>query len=133
MDGQPDLQQYVSSEDVAKDKDLYLEKNEKNEFITNYKGDFIYKRPYTGRKNYHNRYRKLSMTVTLSDPEQYEGGDFVIDRGPHYKGERYWVAEEIKTRGSVIVFPSFVPHRIEPIKSGVRYSLVMWSIGPKWA
>lgn len=132
MDGQPDVQLYISWDDINKDKDLYLEKNEKGEFLTDYKGGFIIKRPYTSRENYHNKYRKLSMTVTLSDPNQYEGGDFIIDRGPHFKGDRYYVAEEIKPKGSIIVFPSFLYHRVAPVTKGIRHSIVMWSIGPKW-
>ena len=32
-------------------------------------------------------------------------------------------------KGSVIVFPSFVEHRVKPVTRGKRYSLVIWSLG----
>ena len=37
---------------------------------------------------------------------------------------------EIRPRGSVIVFPSFVWHRVKPVTKGVRYSVVAWYGGP---
>ena len=37
--------------------------------------------------------------------------------------------KEFLPKGSVIVFPSFVWHRVKPVTKGVRYSLVAWSIG----
>ena len=36
---------------------------------------------------------------------------------------------EFKFKGSVIVFPSFIFHRVRPVLSGIRYSLVLWSVG----
>ena len=36
---------------------------------------------------------------------------------------------EIRPRGSIIVFPSFVWHRVKPVTSGTRYSLVVWHLG----
>ena len=38
-------------------------------------------------------------------------------------------AKEILPKGSIIVFPSFVWHRVKPVTSGVRYSLVLWNLG----
>ena len=71
------------------------------------------------------RIRKLSMTIPLVDGSEYEGGDFM------YKlptGEEI-VVEEARTKGSVIVFPSFVQHKVAPVTSGKRYSLVCWILG----
>jgi PKHD-type hydroxylase len=63
--------------------------------------------------------RKLSITVQLSDPSEYDGGDFGILRGRN---------EEIlpKGKGTVLVFPSFLLHRVSPVTRGTRRSLVMW-------
>ena len=36
---------------------------------------------------------------------------------------------EIRPQGSVIVFPSFVWHRVTPVTKGTRYSLVLWTCG----
>jgi PKHD-type hydroxylase len=68
--------------------------------------------------------RKLSIVVQLSSPDDYEGGEF----------EFFDLAQPVdfKKRGSVLVFPSFFLHRVLPVTSGTRYSLVSWIEGPKW-
>lgn len=71
--------------------------------------------------------RKLSIIVQLSDPSEYEGGDFQLD--PQYP---QMDSKQIKTKGTVIVFPSFINHRVTPITKGVRRSLVSWVQGPKF-
>ena len=38
-------------------------------------------------------------------------------------------ATEILPKGSIIIFPSFVWHRVKPVTKGTRYSLVMWNLG----
>ena len=73
--------------------------------------------------------RKLSMTVNLNNSNNYEGGDLKFDLGPHSTGNRYQVCEESKKQGSIIVFPSFIPHQVTPVEKGTRYSLVLWSSG----
>lgn len=78
-----------------------------------------------------NKVRKISMTVNLSDPNDYEGGNLKFDLGPHIK-ERYKVCEEIRPQGSVIIFPSFSYHCVTPVTSGTRYSLVLWCLGKPW-
>ena len=40
--------------------------------------------------------------------------------------------KELRKKGTVIVFPSFVWHRVKPVLSGTRYSLVCWSLGQPW-
>ena len=76
--------------------------------------------------------RKLSMTVNLSKPEDYDGGNLKFDWGPHQKesqGPRFKECTEIRPRGSIIVFPSFMYHQVTPVTRGVRYSLVMQNRG----
>jgi hypothetical protein len=87
---------------------------------------------WTHNPEWDGKVRKLSMTVNLTDPDEYSGGEFQIDRGPHYSEDRYYNVEEIKPRGSIIVFPSFVYHQVTPVTKGERKSLVMWTLGPKW-
>ena len=70
--------------------------------------------------------RKLSASIQLSDPSTYEGGEFQL-----YDGETP-IVPEIKNQGSVIVFDARDWHRVTPITSGVRYSLVMWAVGPRF-
>jgi len=68
--------------------------------------------------------RKLSCSIQLCHPNEYEGGDLQF-RTPN--GE--FTATEIKPKGSICVFPSFVTHRVTPVTSGIRQSLVMWNMG----
>jgi PKHD-type hydroxylase len=72
--------------------------------------------------------RKLSMTIWLNDPDEYEGGEFDIEiKGPR-EDIRY---ETLKlSKGSIIIFPSDKWHRVRPVTSGVRKSLVTWFRGP---
>ena len=67
-------------------------------------------------------FRKLSATVQLSDPADYEGGQLVL-MSPEGK------AMASRERGSVVVFPSYVWHQVRPVKRGVRHSLVQWVSG----
>tara|TARA_A100000172_G_scaffold67880_1_gene47607 strand:- start:20 stop:610 length:591 start_codon:yes stop_codon:yes gene_type:complete len=72
--------------------------------------------------------RKLSMTIWLNDPDEYEGGEFDIEVDGPYKDLRY---ESLKLpKGSIIVFPSNSWHRVRPVTSGERKSLVGWFSGP---
>lgn len=85
--------------------------------------------------NFHNKIRKLSMTVQLSDPEDYTGGEFEIATNDFEPGKERKIIEisEIRPRGSILVFPSFLYHRIKPIKKGIRKSLVLWTVGRPFA
>jgi PKHD-type hydroxylase len=78
--------------------------------------------------------RKLSLVVQLSDPDDYEGADLefldvVEDYEPAERDE--WRAA-VRARGSVVVFPAFEYHRVTPLRSGVRRSLVCWVSGPRF-
>jgi PKHD-type hydroxylase len=72
--------------------------------------------------------RKLSMTVNLTDETTYEGGDLMLDFGPHSAKGQYKISEA-REQGTIIIFPSFLYHCVSPVTSGTRYSLVMWSLG----
>ena len=81
--------------------------------------------------NSHGKIRKLSVTVTLSDPKDYKGGELEFDfrnLDPDKK-RNIKKCTEILPKGSLIVFPSFVWHRVCPVKSGERNSLVVWNLG----
>ena len=78
----------------------------------------------------HGKIRKLSVTISLSDENDYEGGDFEFDFRDNDKGSNQpQLCKEIRPKGSVVVFPSFVWHRVKPVISGTRYSLVIWNLG----
>lgn len=69
--------------------------------------------------------RKLSLTVQLSSPEEYVGGEFEFS-------EAQQLPKENKNKGSVVVFPSYLHHRVKPVTEGTRKSLVAWFEGPRW-
>ena len=78
--------------------------------------------------------RKLSVTCQLTDGSEYEGGELEFDfrnYSPHMREETQHLkqAKEILPKGSIIVFPSFVWHRVKPVTKGTRYSLVLWNLG----
>jgi len=71
--------------------------------------------------------RKISLTIQLSDSEDYEGGDFEFDH--QYEQPK---SDELRQRGTVLAFPSVIGHRVLPVTKGIRKSLVAWIEGPKW-
>tara|TARA_B100000287_G_scaffold56452_1_gene49608 strand:- start:339 stop:926 length:588 start_codon:yes stop_codon:yes gene_type:complete len=72
--------------------------------------------------------RKLSVTIWLNDPDEYEGGELDIEVYGPYENKRY---DTLKlSKGSIVIFPSDKWHRVRPVTSGVRKSLVTWFRGP---
>jgi len=78
--------------------------------------------------------RKLSISVQLDDPNDYEGGDLLFDpRDLTLEGGSRIVEDPaIKPQGTIVVFPSFVWHKVTPVTKGTRHSLVMWSHGERF-
>ena len=79
--------------------------------------------------------RKLSVTVSLSDPEDYEGGLLEFDTRIHDEPDsKHYIVpcKQILPKGSICVFPSFTYHRVSPVTKGRRLSLVQWNLGPEW-
>jgi PKHD-type hydroxylase len=73
--------------------------------------------------------RKLSIVVSLSDPSEYEGGEFLLSNANVVKPAEELTVSEIKPKGSILVFPSFLWHKVVPVTKGVRYSAVAWMRG----
>jgi PKHD-type hydroxylase len=81
--------------------------------------------------NLHGKIRKLSVTCSLSDPSDYKGGEleFNFNNPEKKKKENIKKCLEVLPKGSLVVFPSFVWHRVCPVTKGTRYSLVIWNLG----
>ena len=71
--------------------------------------------------------RKLSVSILLNEPNDFEGGEFDICVGDPNSP----VSNKLG-KGDAIFFPSYLLHRVRPITQGVRKSLVAWVLGPKW-
>ena len=61
--------------------------------------------------------RKISMTLLLNDPSEFEGGDLELMAPGKFA--------ELQ-QGHAIIFASFLNHRVAPVTKGVRQSLVVW-------
>lgn len=68
--------------------------------------------------------RKISLSVQLSDPKEYEGCELIINN----HGD---IVVGPKDQGSIHLFPSYMTHQVTPVKSGSRYSLVIWVHGSR--
>lgn len=66
--------------------------------------------------------RKLTCVILLNDPSEFEGGVL------QFKGMEDTTV--LKKRGSIVVFPAFIEHRVTPVTQGVRYTAVTWAYGP---
>jgi PKHD-type hydroxylase len=66
--------------------------------------------------------RKISITVQLSDPSEYDGGVLEMWQG----GSQDSAVKAYKGAGSVFIFPSYMMHRVTPVTRGVRKSFVLW-------
>ena len=125
------LRPYVDSANRQAGWNFDLENSESIQ-ISKYDKDDLYDWHIDGGSDIHhqenNCVRKLSLILTLTDRKEYEGGEFEIDLGP-YAPNRSMIIEELNNKGGLAVMPSFLYHRVKPIISGTRHSLVMWVVG----
>ena len=70
--------------------------------------------------------RKISFSLQLSDPDDYEGGNvqLIDEMGKHYVAPR--------KKGTIVLFDSRTQHRVLKVKKGLRKSIVGWVVGPRW-
>ena len=69
--------------------------------------------------------RKLSISIQLTDPEEYEGGELYL-----YEEDKGILMD--KSQGTLIMFPSYVLHEVTPLTKGTRNSLVSWVTGKQF-
>jgi PKHD-type hydroxylase len=69
--------------------------------------------------------RKLSISIQLTNPEEYEGGELYL-----YDDDKGTLMD--KTQGTLIMFPSYVLHEVMPVTKGERNSLVTWVTGKQF-
>lgn len=78
----------------------------------------------------HGLIRKVSVTVSLANGEDYDGGDLEFDLRDNSDGSLNFIKSDLaRNKGSITVFPSYIWHRVTPVSRGTRYSLVIWNLG----
>jgi len=81
---------------------------------------------FTGPRCYD---RKLTLIIQLSDSDEYEGGDLYIEKDFNADAiDR----NQLRQKGTIFIFPSFINHKVTPVTKGIRRSLVAWAEGPKF-
>ena len=135
-----EIQPYIHQANANAGWNFQWDFSESCQFTKYEKGQFYdwhcdgWDRPYI-RENAndpsHGKIRKLSVTVTLSDPKDYKGGELEFDFRNMDPDKKPNIRKciEILPKGSLVVFPGFVWHRVCPVKKGSRYSLVIWNLG----
>tara|TARA_B110000285_G_C14973599_1_gene537822 strand:- start:123 stop:752 length:630 start_codon:yes stop_codon:yes gene_type:complete len=100
-----------------------------------------YSSEYDGKYGWHvdlgteypSSHRKISTTIQLSSPSEYEGGYLQLfnnsmnpSNPEDQKGLPHYLQNSPKVLGTATLFPSFIPHRVTPVTKGIRKSLVLW-------
>ena len=134
-----EVQPYVHRANASAGWNFQWDFSENMQFTKYTKGQYYdwhcdsWDRPYQRKEGdpSNGRVRKLSVTLTLSDPKDYKGGELEFDfrnLDPDKK-RNTTICKEIKPKGSLVIFPSFVWHRVRAVTKGSRYSLVIWNLG----
>lgn len=74
-------------------------------------------------------YCKLAVSIQLNSPDEYEGGELAFFSIGSFEEVDTLINRE---RGAMSVFPSFVPHKVNKIRSGSRYSLILFFFGERF-
>jgi PKHD-type hydroxylase len=70
--------------------------------------------------------RKVSITIQLSESDEYEGGELLICKGSNGNGQLDANSKCQRGKGVSVLFPSYMMHRVTPVTKGTRKSLVLW-------
>jgi len=132
------LWEYVIEANLKSNWNYHIDRFEALQYTTyeapgsHYDWHIDHTEPYTGGPH-KGLMRKVSVTVQLSSPEDYEGGGFEqMYLGKSSDGsvdKQISSLDAITSRGSILVFPGHVYHRVLPVSKGTRRSLVAWAVG----
>ena len=134
-----EIQPYVQRANISAGWNFQWDFSEACQFTQYKKGQYYdwhcdgWNQPYKRTDGHptHGKIRKLSVTLNLSDPKDYKGGELEFDfrNFDPDKKRNIRKCKEILPKGSLVVFPGFVWHRVCPVTKGTRHSIVMWSLG----
>ena len=99
---------------------LFPEKTQMTKYLGADNGYYDWHSDMLQVKDVNNPVRKLSCVALLTDPSEFEGGELQLNNGQSVLNER----------GSIVVFPSFIEHRVTPVTAGERITAVSWMLGP---
>lgn len=71
--------------------------------------------------------RKISASIMLTDPSDYGGGEIEIVAQGNFNGS----VKEKPNKGDIVFFASWMPHKVHPVTSGIRKTLVAWIMGKR--
>jgi PKHD-type hydroxylase len=156
MQGEGTLEAGISNDEIRKNKISWLEVNEESKDlyikisnIVQHLNERFYRydltemedlqyaeyqsdtqghyKPHSDDGYKFNLFRKISLTIQLSDESEYRGGELLFYR---FSTKDPVVAP--KSKGTLILFPSYVLHEVTPVTEGARKSLVSWVVGPRF-
>lgn len=99
------------------------------------KGDYFHKHQDTSVKQWsrmvqNDSTRKLSISINLSAPEDYTGGELIFFTEKTETGSNGIAMN--KQQGTLMAFPSYCEHQVNAVEHGTRFALVVWAKGPYW-
>ena len=91
--------------------------------------------PNHPNKNFRNKIRKVSCSLFLSDSQSFEGGSLDFAVPTCRDGNLVYKKINVKAMGigTLIFFPSFIAHQVNPVTKGIRKALVLWGLGAPYA
>ena len=93
------------------------------EYHESYKGHYDWHIDYLIKRPDQPLSRKISFSLGISDKDDYEGGDLVLKIA---KDEDIYKLD----RGEIVIFPSWMLHKVTPVTKGKRKVIVGWGVGP---
>ena len=134
-----EIHPYIHMANISAGWNFQWDVSEDSQFTKYSKGQYYgwhsdsWEKPYSKPGPLYGKIRKLSVSVSLSDYSEYEGGalEFNFRNRDPSKSDKNSIqtCTQILPKGSLVVFPSFVWHRVTPVTAGTRYSLVLWNLG----
>jgi len=131
-----EIHPFIERANIEAEWNYQYDWSETCQFTKYEKGDYYdwhcdsWRAPYKQGNFQKGKIRKLSVTVCLSDSNSFKGGDLQFDyRDQHPKRPKPIHTVTNVSKGSIIVFPSWLWHRVTPVTKGIRHSLVIWSCG----
>ena len=131
-----EIHPFIERANIEAEWNYQYDWSETCQFTKYEKGDYYdwhcdsWRAPYKQGNFQKGKIRKLSVTVCLSDSNSFKGGDLQFDyRDQHPRGPKPIHTVTNVSKGSIIVFPSWLWHRVTPVTKGIRHSLVIWSCG----